>query len=222
MMKQQCNQVQYHVFTPLHHQQKLETILIIASIHGSEPAGSLACLRLLPVLFERSQTLNKRIVLIYSANPCGLKLGWRQNPYYVLQGKMEAGDMNRQYEEGGQTQINQQILQLIRRYKPTLIVDLHEAWGYFQLQEGSMGNGIYPVGSFASQLSLQLQRLLNQNIQNPVKQYVVHDWQPVPEGSLRELCKQKRWNYILIETSAEQSLQDRIQQHVDCLRHLIF
>ena len=221
MLQQHCNSVQYEVFTP---KSFTKTVLIIASIHGSEPAGSLASARILPYLSDSSSfdKLKQRVVLITCANPCGMKMGWRHNPYYVLKGQLTKGDMNRQYGEGGHTQINQQILSLIHRFQPSLIVDLHEAWGYFQLEEGSMGNGIYPVGNDAYRISTKLQQQLNQQIKKKEHTYVVHDWQPVPEGSLRELAKQRDWNYILIETSAEQKLQQRIHQHFTCLYSILF
>ena len=197
--------------------------MIIASIHGSEPAGSISTKRLKHFLdTNKFPWKNSRLILVPEANPCGLKLGWRHNPYIFLStGNLSIADMNRQYEHGGTNRVNQKILELIDEYDVDMIIDLHEAWGYHTEHPDSMGNGIYPIGKKGWSIASSIKNQLNDTIKKQECQYFVKHWTPIPKGSLRQYALDNNKDYILMESSAEQSLPLRIRQQTIFLKQLL-
>ena len=93
-------------------------ILIIASIHGDEPAGALSIPVLLRNLKEDSGKYADASILILSPmNPVGLAFSSREN---------EMGcNLNRDYHNPTQAE-TKRIISEIDKFKPDIILDLHE------------------------------------------------------------------------------------------------
>lgn len=93
-------------------------ILIIASIHGDEPAGALS----VPILLRKieqdsSKYANASFLILSPVNPVGLAFSSREN---------EMGcNLNRDYHLPTQAE-TKRIVSEIEKFKPDVIVDLHE------------------------------------------------------------------------------------------------
>lgn len=93
-------------------------VLIIASIHGDEPAGALS----IPILLrnikqDSSKYANTSILILSPINPVGLAFSSREN---------EMGcNLNRDYHEPTQSETKRIVLE-IEKFKPDIILDLHE------------------------------------------------------------------------------------------------
>ena len=93
------------------------TVYLSAGIHGDEPAGPLAVLRLMKSGFFRD---GRRWLLCPALNPGGLALGTREN---------RAGlDLNRDYLLKGTPEIAAHSAWLSRQPLPDVFVSLHEDW----------------------------------------------------------------------------------------------
>jgi len=92
-------------------------IYISAGIHGDEPAGPLAVLRLLE---ENSWPAGAEIMLLPCLNPVGFTLNRREN----AQGR----DLNRDYREAVSAEIRAHIAWLERQPRFNLYLCLHEDW----------------------------------------------------------------------------------------------
>ena len=223
LIRSSCNKIKYQIILPSIESLDHKTFLIVGSIHGNELSGSVACQRFIKFC-QKNQRYNKhKWIVIYQANPCGIKMGWRQNPYTLFSKmSLQKSDMNRQYDHGGTTPINQQILYLIQKNNVDFIIDLHEAWGLPAFDPQSMGNGIFPNSQTSWNISKQLlESRLNQTIDRKDYYYQVKRW-PLPDGSLRQYSVENDINYILIETSTEQSFSTRIKQHYLVLQTLFY
>ena len=108
-----------------------ETILILAAIHGTEPAGTPLVERLAEVLqADRSLLEGKQVLLIPVANPDGLSMGTRGNARGVdLNRNFEAANRenSRQYGMVGLSEPESRALHgLIVTYRPDRIISIHQ------------------------------------------------------------------------------------------------
>jgi protein MpaA len=108
-----------------------DTVLIMATIHGDEPAGTTLVHKLAEHLRSNPQLLeNRRVVLVPLVNPDGMALGTRENARGI--------DLNRNFETNnrinnghnglsGCSEPESRALQkLIVEYKPDRIVSIHQ------------------------------------------------------------------------------------------------
>jgi hypothetical protein len=93
------------------------TIYISAGIHGDEPAGPLAVLRLLR---ENHWPDNAEIILLPCLNPIGFTLNRRENA--------EGIDLNRDYRNSKSAEIREHFAWLERQPRFNLYLCLHEDW----------------------------------------------------------------------------------------------
>jgi hypothetical protein len=95
-------------------------LAIVANVHGDEPAGTFACLRIAAEL--GGQTLRGALILVPSANPTGLARRSRRVPE-------DDQDLNRAFPgdpEGGPTARHAAALwALLREMGPDALLDLH-------------------------------------------------------------------------------------------------
>jgi protein MpaA len=108
-----------------------ETILIIASIHGDEPAGTTLLAEMERTLRERPELIaGRRIVLVPVANPDGLANGTRTNASGVdLNRNFPAGNWRGHRRHGDKPLSEPEsraIHELIAREQPTRIVSIHQ------------------------------------------------------------------------------------------------
>jgi hypothetical protein len=92
-------------------------IYISAGIHGDEPAGPLAALRLIQ---ENRWPKNAEIYLLPCLNPAGLALNQRENADGI--------DLNRDYRNPKAAEVRAHIAWLERQPKFDLYLCLHEDW----------------------------------------------------------------------------------------------
>jgi len=108
-----------------------DTTLIIAGIHGNEPAGVTLVERLANyVQLHRELLVNRRVVILPRANPDGLAAGRRHNARGVdLNRNFDTANRrnNRVYGFSALCEPEARIItQLIRQYTPNRIISLHQ------------------------------------------------------------------------------------------------
>ncbi len=102
---------------PCHHGAPRGRIYISAGIHGDEPAGPLAALRLLQ---ENQWPENVEIFLLPCLNPIGFTLNRRENAAGI--------DLNRDYRNSKSAEIRAHFAWLERQPKFDFYLCLHEDW----------------------------------------------------------------------------------------------
>jgi hypothetical protein len=208
-------------------------ILIIGGTHGNEPAGYYAIKSLMNDLTENKIKLKScKLILIPQVNYCGLKLGLRFIP--------EIGDLNRKYPitPDGKSS-NSIIKKIMEQVKISdFVLDFHEGWGFNRLNGDSMGSTITPTNT---ELSFNISRDLFSNINKNLKDHkrfrilttnlalVKSDPDlfavetDIP-GSLRFYCNIINKDYILIETTGQNNIQElsvRINQNLFIINHIL-
>jgi len=116
----------YYEFLTIKHEPKNYTkkILIIASVHGDEPAGALSIPLLLKDIAENPTSYqNTAICIVSPLNPVGLANTSRENG--------NGCNINRDFELKTQKETNY-IINVIAIYKPALVLDIHENHGEFK------------------------------------------------------------------------------------------
>ncbi len=107
------------------------TVLIIASIHGSEPAGTPLVNRLIEHLQQHPDVLEgRRVILVPNANPDGF--------FHVRRGNMRGVDLNRNFPSKnftakprhGQEPLSepesQALFDLIQSQRPDRVISIHQ------------------------------------------------------------------------------------------------
>jgi len=112
-----------------------EVVLIMASIHGNEPAGTPLVSRLVDHLMEQPATVDGlRVVVIPVANPDGFALGRRQNVNGVdLNRNFPASNYHASDSHGAEALSEPESLALrglLDTFKPRRIVSLHQPINY--------------------------------------------------------------------------------------------
>ena len=108
-----------------------DVVLIIATIHGSEPAGT-ALVEYLSDHLSRDRSLleRRRIVIVPLANPDGMVQNSRLNARGVDLNRNFAADNRKNNRRNGMTALSEPesriISQLISRYQPDRIVAIHQ------------------------------------------------------------------------------------------------
>ena len=170
--------------------------VFIGTTHGNEPAGYHA---LMDFLSKNPKITKGKITIIPELNRCGRLCNFRNNPFGDY-------DINRNYvpRKIG-TPLNQQVINIIK--DADWVVDNHEGWGFHNLNQNSVGSGIYPGNTQkAKNLALQLTNTINKTLPNDYHQFSSFNLEAVT-GSLRDYCNIKNKHYILIETSGINDIQ---------------
>jgi predicted deacylase len=193
-------------------------VLIVGTAHGNEPAGSEALNQLLQ-LFQQEKLKLKQgtITVIPTMNPCGKKLGIRYQPQELLSVlRATRSDLNRNFKEDGTCDVSKKVAEIAKH--KTLVIDLHEGWGFHQLQPESMGSAVYPTDhKLSKQIADEIVKTVNKGIPVSKKQFVVEKEQKPVVGSLRKFCEDSDIPYILIETTGQNNIQPlstRANQHL--------
>jgi hypothetical protein len=116
-------------------------IYISAGIHGDEPAGPLAVLKLLR---ENHWPHNAEIFLLPCLNPVGFTLNQRQNA--------EGIDLNRDYRNAKSAECRAHIAWLERQPRFDFYLCLHEDWeshGFYLYEPNPDAKASFPKASFA-------------------------------------------------------------------------
>jgi len=108
-----------------------DTILIIATIHGNEPAGTALVERLVDHLGEQRFLLQgRKIVIVPVANPDGMAQSTRYNARGVDLNRNFAAGNRVNNERNGMAALSEPeartIAQILNRYQPNRIVAIHQ------------------------------------------------------------------------------------------------
>ncbi len=213
-----CNNLEYFYYgesTP-----KNKTILILGGIHGNEPAGSRAIIQFMnDINIKRININNNRIILIPYVNYCGIQTNKRFIPFI--------GDLNRKFpitENYNQEDLNPIINKiLILIVEADFIIDFHEGWGFYKENKGSIGSTITPTNTdISNEIAELVYKDLNNNITDTNKKFTILtdnekniSSDPDKYGknedikyTLRYYANLIKKNYILIETSGQDDIQD--------------
>jgi hypothetical protein len=220
-IKKICNNLEYFIYGEKTPNNK--TILILGGIHGDEPAGSKAILKLMNDINTniniKNIKLNNRLILIPHVNYCALQINKRSIPLI--------GDLNRKFpstENYNENELHPIIKQILNFTKEAdFIIDFHESWGYYKENKGSIGSTITPTDNIISnQVSDLVYNNLNKNITEDYKKFTILTDDnnliknnPEKYGENIDIKTTFRYyaniikkNYILIETTGQNDIQD--------------
>jgi hypothetical protein len=162
---------------------------------------------------------NNRIIFIPYVNYCALQLNNRQVPFI--------GDLNRKFpitENYNEDDLHPIIKEILIQIKQAdFIIDFHEGWGYYKDNTGSIGSTITPTNTI---ISKQVADLVYDNLNNTINDnnkkftILINDDDNINKNpnkygknqdikyTLRYFANLKKENYILIETSGQNDIQD--------------
>jgi hypothetical protein len=195
------------------------TILLIGSVHGNEPAGSVALYKFMNSLKNNNIQSGKLFII-----PCPNKLGLLFNSRWLLH-RLNNRDLNRNFPRNEREIALDPISTKIMEYviKSDLIIDFHEGWGFHKINPESMGSGIYPGDTkFSIVLANELLNNVNQYIQDPIKKFsIVYNKHPDIK-SLKNFANYLGKDYILVETSGQDNIQPmdlRVKQDLQIIQY---
>ncbi|MCL2556802.1 MAG: succinylglutamate desuccinylase/aspartoacylase family protein [Firmicutes bacterium] len=215
------HEITYHIFDT-HHDGK--NVVILAGIHGNEPAGWLAAL----YMVENFNFSNGRFLIIPKANPLAI-----YNHIRTVNGL----DLNRHFPGNLYGNIAYQIaaaiVGLIEEFDPCIIIDLHEA----MLSDGTWHSGTLPnsIGHSYMDGTLDAARFAVQAINasefsNPQRAFRVLSGNVTAGTVRRELASYFNVPVFLIETARPSDttgmpynpLSLRARQQVFLVRSLLY
>ncbi|MDK2926701.1 MAG: uncharacterized protein PWR31_391 [Bacillota bacterium] len=180
------------------------TVLVVGGVHGNEPAGHLAALRLAK---RRWRLARGRLIIVPAANAPALKLGLRAVPY--------EGDLNRSFSAGANGQgagaLACALLAAVESWHVAAVVDLHEGRDYAAHAEESVGRSVimYPNDASAT-LALAVLEALNAP---PGTGAAFTPLGPPVQGSLTAALGAEGAAALIIETSERDPLEQRVKEH---------
>ncbi|MBN2560710.1 MAG: DUF2817 domain-containing protein [Phycisphaerae bacterium] len=141
-----------------------DVVLIMATIHGSEPAGTPLVRRLAGYLPNRPDLLEDRqILLIPVANPDGMARGTRFNARNVDLNRNFPASNYRADGNGGSTPLSEPeslaIHDVLETYHPDRIVSIHQPMNYGDACVDYDGPGAALARAMASQAELPVEKL---------------------------------------------------------------
>jgi len=204
-LKPYCDQVNVQTFTSTH---PGPTVLFIGSVHGNEPAGTLA----LESYFRKKIHMNRgKIIVVTRPNRCGQALNIRWQPQYF---PLPQSDLNRSFYPSTINQAANTIMKYIQ--EANIIVDLHEGWGFHQYQPDSMGSCVYPSPKL-KWLAEKCVQNINRTIANKKKHFLVRSI-PLLHGTTDEYTLTQTddtKHTLMLETTGHNDIQPiglRVQQ----------
>ena len=185
-------------------------VMIVGGMHGNEPAGSRAAEQIRRWPLERG-----KLVVLPRANATGLDAGIR----FVPNSSGELRDLNRNFpktDEKNEARGNLagEIWELVKRFEPDWLLDLHEGSDFHQINKKSVGSSIIPTkGKGMDEAVTEALRAVNETIEDPKKKLVRLRY-PV-NGSLARAAHERLGSasMILETTIKDQPLSKRIRQH---------
>lgn len=187
-------------------------VMIVGGVHGNEPAGSLAAQK-----FCEIPVLKGTVIVVPRANATALAANVRTLP--------EVGDINRAYpgkQDGTQAEkISFAIVQLMKQYKVSMVVDLHEGYAFNALDSKSVGETILPGKDDTSVLlAMDAVEAINQKIKEPYKRFSVLA-NPIVGSTAHYANSYLKVPAFTVETSDKQALDDRVEYSFQIAKFLI-
>ncbi len=196
-----------------------EVVLVLAGIHGDEPAPPIAAERVAQWSVARG-----RLLVVPTANPPALRAGTRHIP------GANPIDLNRQFPGGGRTEPSQgmasDIWSLVSREQVTWVVDLHEGWDFHRINRKSVGSSVTYVPRVASaEDSLAMARFVLDAI-NGTEEPPRHPFELIAPGPSRSVARavseQRAVRSLVIETTKiGQDIDKRVAQHERAVREVL-
>ena len=186
------------------------TVVLTGGIHGNEPAGAGAAEQVRHWPIKRG-----RLIIVPRVNRPGLEKGTRYLPDEPLAHR----DLNRNFPKTDSDQPTRGVLAqalwiLIKREKPTWLIDLHEGYDFHQLNSKSVGSSIIDThDKAAGEVVPIMLQMVNAGIAEPKKKLVRLRY-PVDGSLARAAHERLQASAMILETtSKEQPLSKRIRQH---------
>lgn len=188
-------------------------LTLIGSVHGNEPAGTLALRKLIQTSEDKLNKFPGTIIIIPEPNPLGIL----NNVRHATDPTHGSIDINRTYGcvEPNCPGITNLIKQLV--HDSDLVVEFHEAYDFHQINKSSLGSCIIPTHhDITFKTSHNIVRNLNANIADPQKKFIILDRNSceIPT-SLSCYCESNDIPYILVEITGQlnkQPIDKRISQ----------
>jgi predicted deacylase len=174
------------------------TILIVGGTHGNEPAGTYIINKIMDKLNKYELILKYgKLILIPAVNNCGLKLNTRSNYLY--------NDINRSYNTNNK--INKKVLEYAK--DADIIIDIHEAWGFHQLNNESLGSTISMTKWDDSEIiKNRILNDVNDSIMDDAKKFVSVDIEKNDYfGTLSQYARNNNKKFMLIEITGQNDIQ---------------
>jgi predicted nuclease of predicted toxin-antitoxin system len=192
--------------------QSDKTIIINAGIHGNEIASQLAALRL-----KKAEVDGGRLVVIPRANPKAIAAGKRNSPDDQLLNRSFPGKI------GASTAENRaaEIFNLIEKFSPVLLLDLHESEEFNSINKKFVGQSIiaYPDDNSIWQAS-QTVELINEGIDKDIEKFVLIT--PPKTGSLAQAVgKHLNIPAFTLESCKKLELKKRIDYQIELITLLL-
>lgn len=173
------------------------TVLVVAGLHGDEPAGVEAARR----IAQRVPSTG-RLVVLAEANPRAGGVRARSAP--------GEPDLNRAFP--GDSPLAARIWSLVREVGPAAVLDLHEADPARPLAAESARTLIFTPTPGAAALVLDTLERLRDRLPGPPFGLL----SGAPPGSLnREVSERLAIPVITVETAADQDFQTRVAEQVE-------
>lgn len=180
-------------------------VMITAGVHGNEVGSILAAKKLIEQLQNHEVSIRSgTLVLVPVVNQQAYRKRIRGKP-----------DLNRTFptKAGGTAAhpLSQALLRLAKRYKPSWVLDLHEANGYSNVNKRVLGQSLLThKQSQAMRAVQQVKRHLNRSIKGRTRKFTIIKRHK--QGSFRTAAaKLLRCRAVTVETSWEMPLSTRIQ-----------
>ncbi len=221
-----CDDFQHYIIN----KEGTKTILLLGTIHGNEPAGSVA----LTEFIKENSNKNIKFIVVPTVNRCGKMLCMRNNILF---------DMNRQFTTRPFFNINKKIIKLMDQ--ADFILDFHEGYDYHIINKESIGSTLSPTNTEESYIvAKKILTKLNDSITDANKKFMIL---VTPSDSNNDLINKqpeiysqasiipnsldyyvnnqpKKYNYILVETTGinnKQPLDIRTKQIKEIINTLI-
>ncbi len=190
------------------------TVMLIAGMHGDEPAPPRAADTFLDLVLKRG-----RLVVVPRASQPALSLGKR------LTADAENPNLNRNFPVGDHVQprgrMAEELWSLVRKIEPQWLVDLHEGSGFHRAGDKSVGSSV--IRSDDEEVHKVAKAIVNR-----VNATITHDGHefdllgPPVEGSIARAVRRKLGiRSMILETSVPQPMERRIHQHQLMVRTLL-
>lgn len=168
-------------------------ICFLAGVHGNEPAGSYILIKLLKKNYFNNKNLFIRIIPVVN------EFGLRNNIRY--QNNILYPDINRNFTENdGIENMSKQLINLTKNFN--IIIDIHEAWGFYNDNNGSIGS---TITTNMTNLGKIIINELNKDIDKKRYKFVLLDNLCKIKSTFG--CYNKNKKYMLIEISGQNDIQ---------------
>ncbi len=191
--------------------EKGPTVVVVGGVHGDEPAGAKAALQ------AKDYSVKKgKLVVIPEANKPALKKGTRTS---------SLGDLNRDFprtsSESADTYLAKGIWEVMTKYKPNWLIDMHEGYSYHKVNSESVGQSvIYYPNSGAASVAKAMAAAASKTVTVSSHTFSVLKY-PVAGSLARAVSIRFGTNGMIVETCDKQTLSLRVSQHLAALNAML-